>query len=167
MNLSDKMKTEAISLGLCQEWQNEWKDNSSKEEMAKKYIKGLDFCIEHDWPSTKAMKELFGDEVMNRNGIWVDAKGEIPVMPIMVLNGNCDVDIACRGFDVSTIWVRHNSKARIKVEGFALVRIKVFDGSFVDVSNTSNRSVIVYQYEGCVATDGNVTVKDRENVYRE
>ena len=46
-NLSDKMKEEAVSLGLCAQWTAEWKDNSSKDEMVDKFVTGIDFCIKH------------------------------------------------------------------------------------------------------------------------
>ena len=65
------MKNEAVSLGLCAQWTAEWHDNSSKHEMVEKFVKGIDFCIGKNWPSTKDMKKYFGD-VIHDHGVYVD-----------------------------------------------------------------------------------------------
>lgn len=67
------MKNEAVSLGLCAQWTAEWHDNSSKHEMVEKFVKGIDFCIGKNWPSTKDMKKYFGD-VIHDHGVYVNEK---------------------------------------------------------------------------------------------
>lgn len=54
--LSDKMKHEAVTLGLCAQWTAEWQDGTSKDEMVEKFVEGIDFCIQHNWPSVEVMK---------------------------------------------------------------------------------------------------------------
>ena len=53
--ISLALKSEAVSLGLCQEWTSKW-NNESKESLVEKYVKGIDFCIEHNYPSLAFMK---------------------------------------------------------------------------------------------------------------
>ena len=36
MNLSDEMKVSARSIGLCDQWFGEWKDDTSKDELIEK-----------------------------------------------------------------------------------------------------------------------------------
>lgn len=57
-NISLKMKNEAVSLGLCDKWQEEWTAQTTKEEMIEKFIRGQDFCIKHDWPSVSQIKKM-------------------------------------------------------------------------------------------------------------
>ena len=77
--LSDRMKNEAVSLGLCAEWTAEWRDGITKDEMAEKYVRGIDFCITHDWPSCDVIKKEFGD-VMHNHGVYVDESVRLPTM---------------------------------------------------------------------------------------
>ena len=66
--ISLALKSEAVSLGLCQEWTSEW-DNESKDSLVEKYVKGIDFCIEHSYPTLAFMKENF-DGVMQKHGVF-------------------------------------------------------------------------------------------------
>ena len=70
-NLSDKMKNEAVSLGLCAQWTAEWQDNTSKDDMVEKFVRGIDFCIGRNWPLAKDIKKYFGD-VIHNHGVYVD-----------------------------------------------------------------------------------------------
>ena len=69
-NLSDKMKNEAVSLGLCAQWTAEWQDNTSKDDMVEKFVRGIDFCIGRNWPLAKDIKKYFGD-VIHNHGVYV------------------------------------------------------------------------------------------------
>ena len=89
--LSDKMKAEAMGLGLCQQWTNEWEDNTSKDEMVRKFVRGIDFCIDHNWPDVKTIKRQFGD-VIHNHGVWADENVSVTNAPMTILNGErvCD-----------------------------------------------------------------------------
>ena len=44
-DLSSRLKKDAIALGLCNQWQKEWKDNEDKQSLIKKYFDGLGFPL--------------------------------------------------------------------------------------------------------------------------
>lgn len=61
--IMDKLNTDlrdhAVSYGLCQQWQNDWQDNKNQQELIDMYIRGIDFCIEHDYPTVDYIKNNF------------------------------------------------------------------------------------------------------------
>lgn len=158
--LSDRMKNEAVSLGLCAEWTAEWKDGSSKDEMAEKYVTGIDFCIAHNWPSCDFIKKNFGD-VMHRHGVYVDETVRLHNPKTVILNGRCDATITCDGYAVTNVYVRHDSKLSIICKQMANVRINVLDSSDVRVVCDKFAKVFVYKYSGMTLVNGNVVVRDR------
>ena len=70
--LSIKLREDARRLGLSKECYDKWKDETSQEELCKKYKTGLDFCIKHNWPSNSFIKQHFTQEFRRKNGILVD-----------------------------------------------------------------------------------------------
>ena len=160
--LSDRMKKEAVSLGLCAEWTAEWKDGSSKDEMAEKYVNGIDFCIARDWPSCDFIKKNFGD-VMHKHGVYVDEAVRLRNPKTVILNGRCDATITCDGYAVTNIYVRHSSKLSIICKHMANVRINVLDSASVSVSCDKFAKVFVYKYSGEVNANGKVIVRDRSS----
>lgn len=162
-NLSDKMKSEAVSLGLCTQWTTEWQDNSSKDEMVEKFVKGIDFCIGRNWPSTKDMKKYFGD-VIHKHSVYVDENVDLINPKIAILNGDCVAHIGYNWTDSGEIYVRHGSSLYLKVRGLSRVFVNLHDNAELHVECEDSARCFVYQYGGTVAKMvGNVIVRDRHD----
>lgn len=160
-NLSDKMKDEAVSLGLCAQWTAEWKDNSSKDEMVEKFVRGIDFCIGKNWPSTKDMKRFFGD-VIHKHGVYVDENVEIKNPKIVILNGECVAYVNYDWMGSGEIYVRHNSSLYLRVKGLSRVSVNLLDRAELHVECEDGAKCFVYQYAGTVIrASKNVVVRDR------
>lgn len=167
MNLSDRMKTEAVSLGLCAQWTAEWEDKSSKDAMIDKFVRGIDFCIKHNWPSPAVIKRDFGDRI-HAHGVYVDEVAYLHnPKGVVVLNGNCDAHITFDSFSVATVYVRHTSKLSITTGGFAKVRVCLHDNGVVNVKCSGNSKCNVFQYGGTVRTNEGGTVYDRLDFAKE
>lgn len=160
MSVSKELKTQAIGLGLCEEWTDGW-GNPTKEDLVDKYIEGLDFCIEHNYPSNEYIKKNFG-EIAERKGVLVDKKNiDLDNPTFVVLNGDCEGTIKVDGFRVSRINVRHNSSTNIIVEEHAKVSIFLYDNANVTISNNGYEKAFVYQYGGDIVKSGEVLVRDK------
>lgn len=160
-NLSDKMKDEAVSLGLCAQWTAEWKDNSSKDEMVEKFVRGIDFCIGRNWPSVKDMKRYFGD-VIHKHGVYVDENVSVKNPKILILNGDCVAYVDYDWMDSGEIYVRHNSSLYLKVHGLSRVTVNLLDRSELHVKCDDGAKCFVYQYAGVVVkSTGNVVIRNR------
>lgn len=145
--LSEDLKQRAINLGLCSEWQKEW-TTEDKDELCDMYVRGIDFCIVNNYPTTEYMKRNF-EGVMQKHGIYVDEKVNIdrPKLRTYVINGRSDAVLNLEGFDLCEVYVRHNSKLRVSVKGNARVFICLFDNAKAEVTTKGSLSnAIVYRY---------------------
>ncbi len=162
-NLSDMMKNEAVSLGLCAQWTADWQDGSSKDEMVEKFVKGIDFCIGRNWPSTHDMKKYFGD-VIHRHGVYVDEEVALLSPKIAILNGRCDGYIEYEWLNGGEIYVRHDSVLKLKVKGLSTVFVNLHDNAKLSVECEDGAKCFVYQYGGDVVKKvGSVVVRDRHD----
>lgn len=160
--LSLEMKAQAVNLGLCKMWTDEWEDDTSKEELVNKFIAGLDFCIEHDWPSVPDIKRFFGG-VMQKQGVFADERVIVKNASTTILNGSCECSATFDGCASGDIYVRHKSELRIKAHDEARVFVTVLDNASVEVTADGASKVFVYRYgEGKVlSANGNVVVRDK------
>lgn len=161
--LSDRMKGEAVNLGLCAQWTQEWEDDTTKDAMVEKFVNGIDFCIKHDWPSVEVMKKDFGD-VIHNHGVYADEAVRLTNPYTVILNGRCDASMTCDMFAVTNIYVRHSSKLKIVVKDRASVHISVYDNAEVDIKTYGDARCFVFKYGGKVNTGGSgkITVRERE-----
>lgn len=162
--LSLEMKSQAVGLGLCKMWTDDWEDDTSKEELVDKFIAGIDFCIEHDWPSVADMKRLFGG-VMQKHGVFADERVSVKNAQITILNGACDCSATFCDCATGDIYVRHHSTLRIKARDNARVFVTVLDSASVEVATDETAKVFVYRYDNgqVVFSCGNVLVRDKNH----
>lgn len=145
-NLSETLKQQAVSLGLCKPWTEAWTDNCDQQELIDKYKKGIDFCLERDWPSTEFIKINFDRDLLNANLIFVDEYVDMDMAPsgIYILNGECTGRIRFAPWVAATIYVRHSSKLTIVAEDFAKVFVRLYDEAEVEVDSDESAVVKVY-----------------------
>ena len=158
--LSDKMKHEAVTLGLCAQWTAEWQDGTSKDDMVEKFVEGIDLCIQHNWPSVEVMKKSFGD-VIHRHGVYVDESTSLLNPSTAIFNGHCDASVTCCDYAVSNIYVRHKSKVRITAGDQSYVRVNLYDDSEATIHCEGSARCFVYHYGGRLTSEGRVTVRER------
>lgn len=136
-NLSDILKSEAVERDLCQQWQAEWADDSSQQELIEKYKRGLDFIIKQgEWPGNGFIKANFDRELLRANLIFVDEDIDMndAESGVYILNGECSGTIRFAPWAAATVYVRHTSNVRIIANDFAKVFVRLYDeaGAVVD-----------------------------------
>ena len=157
MSVSKELKEKAISLGLCKEWTEEWK-KENLDSLCEKYAKGIDFCIEHDYPSIEYMKEHF-DGIMQKHNIYVNDIFEDVNIRKIIINGTSIGSLLYDSFSVGKIYLRHYSRLKLKVKDNAKVFIFIYDDSFVEIENGDNSKVYVYKYGGEIKSNNkNITI---------
>ncbi len=162
-NVSDSLKAEAIKLGLCDQWQAEW-GNPTKDDLCEKYIRGLDFCIEHDFPDISLMKRHFNG-VMQNHGIFAD-DNEIRLFNpgTVIANGRTTGQAFYDEFSVGQVYVRHQSVLRIVARGNAVVNVRCYDTPRVEiVCKDSARVTVIRHDRGFLSVSGNVKVINRNH----
>lgn len=144
-NLSEILKQQAIALGLCKPWTEAWGD-CDQQELIDKYVKGIDFCIEHQYPSNDFIKANFERDLLNANLIFVDEYVDMDMAPsgIYILNGECSGRIRFAPWTAATVYVRHTSNVRIIADDFAKVFVRLYDEAEAVVDSDESAVVKVY-----------------------
>lgn len=161
-NLSERLKNEAIGLGMCDRYRNEWVGTASKDEMAEKFVRAQDFCIRHDWPTPEFIKKNFGD-IMHAHGIFADESFNVSGVPTLICVGKCDGFVILERNLSSDIYVRHQSKLRVDVRGISRAFVSIYDDAEVWVSAGDRAKAFVYIHgKRCKAhTEGDVVIRNK------
>ena len=59
MELKKQLKQDGIAKGLCSQYQGLIDRSQSIEALVRLFIRGIDFCIKHDYPTLEFMRENF------------------------------------------------------------------------------------------------------------
>ncbi len=138
MTIQEELKQQAVDLGLCKQWQQEWGEPTISE-LCDKYIRGLDFCIKHDYPSLEYLEQHFKGKV-EQYGIYINEDGVSTNQKDVVINGNSNVRIYTDS--VCDVTIRHNSIAKINVSGNGFVYVSMHDNSRLIIESKSPNSKI-------------------------
>lgn len=162
-NVSEMMKAQAVKSGLCTEWTENW-GNPDLQGLIDKYLHGIDFCIEHDFPSLSVIKEHFPKELLHHNHIYVDENIHVRNSSgIAVLNGHSRGMMLFDGLAVCDLYVRHDCDVTIDCSHLSKVFINVYDRARVKVIQRGGASVYVYKHgdECTVDTNGDVLIREK------
>jgi len=154
MEVNNELKDKAISLGLCQQWTSEWSDDETKDTLCEKYMRGIDFCIEHDYPSSKYLKDNF-DGVMQNHGMFVDDIVNRDNLRVMTINGLSIGSLNYDKFNIGRIYLRHNSRVNIDVKDNAKILVSMYDNSVLNVTCSGESNVYVQRHGGKINYDKN------------
>ena len=167
---SDECKEMAIGYGLCQQWTEEWADNSSYDEILHKYVKGIDFCLKHNIaPNDDYVKE-FGYVTLHRNGIYYNESVDTVVNErFLSLSGHCTGTIDMNDGMPSEIYVRHTSEITLNVSNGSKVWLNLLDYTKVKIECDRFSKVFVHNYgEGEVEGEGTgISYKERKGFFGE
>ena len=160
--LSYTLKEEAVLLGLCKEWKDDWKDNTSQQGLINKYFKGLDFPMKYHWPSNKFIKEHFEIGILRKNNILVDDKRSLLNPKEAVILGHTDATVRVNGSNNSSIYVRDNSRVEIIVRNSAFVIVHLFEKAHINVKAFDNPNVLVLKHSDdvSIASIGSIKIKE-------
>lgn len=146
IELNQTLKSQARSLGLCDEWYYQWDTTCTQQDLIDKYIKGLDFAIKHDYPSTQFIVENFDRGLLHKNHIYCDEDINIygGGNGFYVINGDCAGAIHLHTCAAATIFVRHNSRLKIKATRLSRVIVKLYNNAEVETESDAGSTIKVF-----------------------
>lgn len=164
--LNSELRGHAVSYGLCTQWQGDWQNNKSQQELIEMYIRGIDFCIEHDYPTVEYIKGNFDRSLLHQNHIFVDEPVTGGDNGVYVLNGKCSGKFSFSKFTAATLYLRHDSELTLEVEGCAKVFVSVYDRAKLHVRQSDVAKVYVYVHSvNCkIESEGNVMIKKKTEI---
>lgn len=149
--LSRQLARSAKANGICKEWHDRLRRQTEITGLVAMYIKGIDFCMAHNWPDLETLRRAFaGDPFVRDHGIFIDAKNvDVKNRAMTVLLGASEAAIRQNGWSVGEIYVRHNSVAKLAVSGNSYTVLDVYDKAVVRIIATGNAKVIVKNHNNC------------------
>lgn len=169
MELNKQLKQDGIAVGLCSQYQGLLDRSDTVEKMVRLFIRGIDFCINNDYPTLDFMRKNFKGKSEPYGGYVDDEITGLRNAPDVVLNGDCKAFLEYGEYSVSRLYVRHGSLARIFVSGHAVLTIDAFDNSHLVVAVAGgNAQVIVNKYDNAIVeTIGDGIIVKIGNCYKE
>jgi hypothetical protein len=143
--LSKYILHKAIQAGICQDWALKIGQTDNKDELLDMYIKGIDFCLDHNFPSNEDLLK-FGGELLVKHGIWVDEEVTSENPGYLVLLGASNGVILVGDYTVSQLYIKHNSIATVACSGNSFTVIDCFDNSIVSITASGNCKVLINSY---------------------
>lgn len=134
-----------MSKGISDEWRDRLIVQTGVAGMVAMYVRGIDFCMAHNWPDLETLREHFaGDPIVRDHGIFIDAKNvDVKNRATTVLLGASDAAISFDGHQSGEIYVRHDSNANLAVSGRAFVVVNVYDAATIQITATDHASILV------------------------
>lgn len=157
-NIAKELAKQAKGKGICQEWYKDLKTTQDTGKLLEMYVRGIDFCLSNDFPSNSFIKDNFKGK-MEAFGIHLDEQISIKNERKVVALGKCTGKIEVDGYNVSEVFLKHDSDLTISASGNAFVMVDVFDNTTLWVQALDNAKVCVNRY----GTNAEITSKSEGN----
>lgn len=155
---TNKILSLAKKQDLCREYQEKMKNDSSLENLCQMYFEGDDWSMENDFPDLKVLREFKGKSDIY--GLHTDFVGAKENERKAAYFGESKVELSYDKFSVSTLILRHNSKAKITVKDHAILIINILDNAEVEIECMEKASVNIFCHDNHnVKSIGNVKVQ--------
>ncbi len=168
MELAEKLRTDGTAKGLCQQYQTKLSACSSVDELVKLFFKGIDFCVNNDFPTLDFMREHFKGKSEQYGG-FVDDDVDASNLTHAVLNGACTARLEYNGFKVARVYARHTSECAVNVSEHAYVTIDAFDKSHLYVAVAGNDARVLVNVYGDAKVEclgnGIKVINNNKNTY--
>lgn len=162
-NIINEIAKKAHKLGACQQGYRELLSATSKHELCHSYIKNLDFCLEHNFPSNEYIRKHFKG-IMEEQGIYLDDVIELHNLRMCITLGKTNGRIILSAYSVAEIYAKHQSALNIVAKDNAFVMVDVYDDAVVNVCVSDRAQVCVNRHGGKVTYNatGDAVVKVME-----
>lgn len=163
--VNKELRNKAVSLGLCDTWQKKWVKDKTPQQLIDMYKKGIDFCLESNYPDNKFIKENFTKDILSKNNMFVDEDFYVlnPENDCVIL-GESQGKLIFDGYAVRDIYINGNADVEIEASDFAKIFVNVYDDAQVVVIQKKNSVIHVYKHgTGEVLSVGNVTINRKYN----
>lgn len=162
IELSKTLRESARQKGLCDEWYNDWEDDTNAETLVEKMYKGLDFVLKHHWPSNDFIKENFNLGFLRNNKVFVDDKYSVMDPEQSLILGKSEITIRYNAAHHGIIHVRDNSSVKLTAKNRCFVIVHLYDKAHIDASQFDSARIVLIKHSDDVTfiAGKNVTIKE-------
>lgn len=135
------------------------------DEVTHLFWEYIDFCLAMDFPSVEFLRK--NSELANKQHIYTDEKRDFDNLRRASFLGKSE---CCLNFDkyaTCRLYVKHESRVRVKVRDNAFVMIDALDSAHVEVElEGSNARALVYLYGNASANGATQIVNKNMKTYK-
>ena len=159
--LNKELRDQAVTLGLCNDWQKLWNKDWSQEKMVERMYKGLDFCLQHH-PSNDFILKHFKKDFLRRSNVFVNDKYSVVNPRESLVLGTSDVIFRYNGHSYGNIHIRDNSMAKIIAHNISFVIVHLYENASVSAEKYDNAIVVLVKHSENVKIVAADNIKVRE-----
>ena len=160
--LNKELREQAIHLGLCQDWQKLWNKDWSQEKMVEMMYRGLDFCLEHHYPSNDFILKYFDKGFLRRNNVFVNDKYSVCNPKQSLVLGSSETTFRYNGWGNGIIHIRDKSSANIIARNKSFVIVHIYDNSYISVEQKDKSTIVIVKHSKNVTIVAEDNIKIRE-----
>lgn len=143
--LSVTLKDMGRAMGMCDKFYDRWVDGMDVDTLLDMYLRGLDFCVEKDFPPLDFIRRNFGVDDLHRHHIYLDEEVHLEgVSGDYIFLGHCTGCIRFRDFCISGVYLRHTSDLKIRCDGLSRVFITIYECASCDARGADPLNMHVY-----------------------
>lgn len=160
--LNKELRDQAVTLGLCNDWQKLWNKDWSQEKMVERMYKGLDFCIQHHYPSNDFILKHFDKNFRRQSNVFVNDKYSVVNPKESLVLGNSDVTFRYNGHSYGNIHIRDNSKAKVIAHNLCFVIVHLYENAKICAEQYDNAKVVLVKHSTNAQISATNNIKIRE-----
>jgi hypothetical protein len=161
-DLNKDLKSQAVALGLCKEWQKSWEKDWSREKMVERMYKGLDFCIIHHYPSNDYILKYFDQEFRRKSNVYVNDKYSVCNPKQSLVLGSSEITFRYNAWYNGSIHVRDNSSAKIFARNKSFVIVHLYEKAYIEAEQQDKATIVIIKHSSdvTIVADKNIKVKE-------
>lgn len=160
--INKELKSQAVHLGLCDEWQGLWKKDWSRERMVEQMYRGLDFCLKHHWPSNDFILKHFDIDFRRESKVFVDDKYSVVNPKQSLVLGKSDITFRYNGWSSGNIHIRDNSSVKVTVKNRSFVIVHLYENSYCVAEQLDKAKVVLVKHSPNVTIVADKEIKVKE-----
>lgn len=163
--INTTLRSQARTLGLCDQWFNNWKDNTADHQLADMFYRGIDFCIQHRFPSIAFIRENFPINFLRQKGIIANDSYSLLNPANAAIIGNSKATIRANAWAKPLVYALDNSTLTVEAKGNSTVYIHAFDNIAIKASTQDLARIVIFLHtkNATINADGSVSVREELN----
>lgn len=160
--LNRELRSQAIHLGLCNDWQELWKRDWSQEKMVIMMYRGLDFCIQHHYPSNDFIVRHFDLAFRRKNNVFVNDKYSVNNPKESLILGSSEMTVRYNADNHGIIHVRDKSSVRLSAKNRSFAIIHLYENAYISAEQLDSSRIVLVKHSPDVTIIADRNIKIRE-----
>lgn len=114
--------------------------------MVEKMYEGIDFCLQHHWPTNEFILQHFPLAFLRQNNVFVNDKYSANNPEESIALGNSEITYRFNAAHHGILYVRDNCHVKITAKNRAFVLVHTFDTAWVEAQQYDQAQVTIIKH---------------------